>query len=77
MMRVDPCEEEPKVNIMLQTGTTMGEDKGKQPAESEWVRKAPEKETSFYLERAKETFIEANKSFAEASTSGSQEKPVE
>lgn len=55
----------------------MGEDKGKQSAESEWVRKAPEKETRFDLEHAKETFMEANKSFTKASTSGSQEKPVD
>jgi len=29
------------------------------------------------LEHAKETFMETNKIFVEASTSGSQEKPVE
>jgi len=77
MMRVDSREEDPKVNIMLQSGTTTSEDKGKQPAEDEWVRKAREKETKFDLECTKETFMEAKKSFAEASTSGGQEKPIE
>ena len=76
-MRVEPFKEGPKVNIMLQIGPTTREDKGKQPAEGEWVRKAPEKETRFDLECAQETFMEGNKSFIEASTSRSQEKPVE
>ena len=52
----------------------MGEDKGKKPAEGEWVRRAPEKEIGFDLEHTKETFMEAKKSFTEASTSGSQDK---
>ena len=77
MMRDEPHEEDPKVNIMLRSGTTIGEDKGKQPAKGEWVHKAPEKETGFDLEGAKETFIEVKKSFVQASTSESQEKPVE
>lgn len=64
MMRVEPCEEDPNVNIELQSEITTGDDKGKQPEESGWVRKAPEKETNFHLERAKETFMEAKKSFA-------------
>lgn len=51
-----------------------GEDKGKQPEESEWVRKASEKEVEFDLEHAKETFMEAKKIFVEASTSGSEDK---
>ena len=50
MMRVEPREEEPKVNIMLRSGVTTGEDKWKQPEEYEWVRKAPKKETGFDLE---------------------------
>ena len=48
--------------------------KGKQPEESAWVCKAPTKEPEFDLDRAKETFMEANKSFMEASTSGSKDK---
>lgn len=76
-MRVGPHEEDPKVNIVLWSGVMIGEDKGKQPEEWEWVRKAPKKEIGFDLECAKETFMEAKKSFTEVSTSGSQEKPVE
>lgn len=54
-----------------------GADKGKQPEEDGWVCKSPEKEATFDLARAKETFMEAKKSFAEASTSGSQGKTLE
>lgn len=61
MMRVEPREEDPKVNIMLQSGMMITEDKGKQPTEREWVHKAREKETRFDLEHAKETFMEVNK----------------
>ena len=39
-----------------------------------WVCKAPAKETKFDLQHALETFMEANKSFVEASTSGSKDK---
>jgi len=77
MIRAEPCEEDPKVKIMLQSGTMTREDKGKQPVEGIWVHKALEKETELDLESAKETFMEAKKIFVEASTSGSQEKPVE
>lgn len=38
-----------------------------------WVHKAPIKELEFDLEHAKETFLEAKKSFMEASTLGSQD----
>lgn len=68
MMRTDSREEDPNVNMMLRSGMTMGNDKGKQPEESVWVRKAPTKEHEFDLECAKETFMEAKKSFTEAST---------
>ena len=47
----------------------MGDDKGKQPKDSTWVRKALTKEPKFDLEHAKETFMEARKSFVDASTS--------
>lgn len=70
MMRLEPCEEDPNVNMMLRSDATTGEDKGKQPKEDTWVHKAPTKE----LEHAKETFMEAKKSFAEASTSGSKDQ---
>ena len=52
-----------------------GEDYGKQLEEDEWVRKAPEKDTGFDLEFPRETFMDAKKSFSQASTSWSQEKP--
>ena len=39
-----------------------------------WVRKAPTKEPEFDLERMKGTFMEAKKSFMEASTSGSKDQ---
>jgi len=74
MMRVEPHEEDPTVNIVLCSGIMNGKDKGKQLEESEWVCKALEKEVGFDLEHAKETFMEAKKSFVEASTLGSQDK---
>ena len=61
MMRAKPHKEDPKVNIVLQSGVTTNEDKGKQPVEGEWVRKALEKETGFDLKHVKETFMEAKK----------------
>lgn len=35
MMRVEPHEEDPKVNIMLRSGMMTSEDKGKLPEENE------------------------------------------
>lgn len=75
MMRSEPCQEDLNVNMMLRSGTATGEDTGKQPEESKWVRKAPEKEPEFDLERAKETFMESQKSFMKASTSSSKDQP--
>lgn len=63
------------MNIVLRSGISMGDDKGKQPKDSAWVRKAPVKEAEFDLERACQTFMEAKKSFAETSTSGNRNKP--
>lgn len=68
MIRAEPCEKDPNVNIVLCSGMTIGEDKGNQLGENEWVPKALEKEDVFNLEQAKETFMEVKKSFAEAST---------
>ena len=62
MMRSEPCEEDPNVNMMLRSDTTMGEYKGKQPKENTWVCKAPTKEPEFDLEHAKKIFMEAKKS---------------
>ena len=53
---------------------TIGDDKGKQPEKSTLVCKAPTKEPEFDLECAKETFMEAKRSFFDASTSGSKDK---
>ncbi|RIU52047.1 hypothetical protein D1615_29770 [Klebsiella pneumoniae] len=75
MMRSEPRKEDPNVNIVLKSGVTTGEDKGKQPEEDTWVRKTPAKEPEFDLERAKETLMEAKKSFTEASNSGSKDQP--
>jgi hypothetical protein len=67
------------VNIVLRSGMMTGDDKGKQPEEKkvDGSCKGPEKEVGFDLECVKETFMEAKKSFAEASTSGSQDKVQE
>ena len=74
MMRSEPREEDPNVNIVLRSGITTGDDKGKKSEESAWVCKAPTKEPEFDFERAMETFMEAKKSFTEASTSGSKDQ---
>jgi len=73
-MRSKPCKENPNVNIVLRSGITTGDDKGNQLKESTWVHKALMKEPYFYLERAKETFMGAKKSFADASTSGIKDR---
>lgn len=52
----------------------MGDDKGKQSEESVLVHKSPTKEPEFDLECVKETFMEANKNFTKASTSGSKDQ---
>jgi len=43
MMRFEPREEDPNVNMMLRSGMAMRDDKGKQPKDSAWVCKAPTK----------------------------------
>jgi len=63
MIKVEPRVEDPNVNMMLRSGATMGEGKGKRPKEDAWVGKAPAKQPKFDLERAKETFMEAKKNF--------------
>ena len=63
MMRSEPHEEDSNVNMVLRSGATIGEDKGKQPKEDTWVHKAPTKEPNFDLECAKETFMESKKSY--------------
>lgn len=77
IMRYEPREEDLNVNIMLRSGITTGDDKGKQPKDGGWVRKTPKKEVGFDLEHVKEMFMDAKKSFAKASTSRSQNKVPE
>ena len=74
MMRSEPHEEDPNVNIVLRSGIMTRDDKGKQLEDSTLVRKAPTKEVELYLEHAKETFMEAKKSFDDDSTSGSKDR---
>ena len=74
MMRLESCEEELNVNIVVRSGITIGDDKGKKPKESVWVHKDPTKEPKFNLAHVKETFMEAKKIFMEASTSGSKDQ---
>ena len=76
MMRSKPRDEEdPNVNVVLRSGITTRDDKGKEPKDNTWFHKALVKEAEFDLECALETFMEAKKSFTEASTSGSKDKP--
>ena len=77
MMRVKSCEEDQRVNIVLRSGMMTDADKGKRREEYGWVYKYLEKEVSFDLNRTKETFMEAMKSFIEASTSRSWDKMLE
>ena len=65
------------MNIVLRSGITTGDDKGKQPEEDGWVCKAPKKEVGFYLNHSKETSMEAKKSFAESTNSRTQDKVQE
>ena len=53
MMRSEPHEEDPNVNMVLQSGVTTREDKGTQPEEDTWVFKVPTKEPEFDLECTK------------------------
>jgi len=62
------------MNIVLRSGIKTSDDKEKYLREEGWIPKAPKKEVGFGLECAKEKFMEAKKSFTEASTSGSQKK---
>lgn len=75
MMRSKLHEEDPNVNMVLRSGVTIEEDKGKQLEEDTWVRKASMKEPKCDLECTRETFLEAKKSFMKSSTSGSKDQP--
>lgn len=75
MMRSEPREEDLNINIVLQSAIVTGDEKGKQLEDSTWVRKAPMREVEFDLEHTWETFMEAKKTFANASTSGNKDRP--
>lgn len=60
MMRSEPCEEDPNVNMVLRSGIVKGEDKGKLTKEDTRV--------------CKETCLEARESFMEVSTVGSRDQ---
>jgi len=66
MMRSEPCKEYPNINIVLRSGIAIGDEKGKQPEDSTWFRKALAKEVEFNLEHTREAFMEDKKSFIEA-----------
>jgi len=68
MIRSEPREEDPYVNIVLMSGITTMDDKGNQLEDNTWVRKALMKDTDFDLECTHQTFMEAKKSFNKAST---------
>jgi len=71
MMKSEPDEEDPSVNIVTQIGIAIMEDKGKQPEENVWVRKAADKRVGFDV-KVKETFMEIKSSFANAKASTSR-----
>lgn len=59
MMRSEPRDEDPKVKMVLRSGTTIGEDKGNLTKEDTGV--------------GRETYMEARESFAEVSTPGNRD----
>ncbi len=56
MMRSEPCDEDPQVNMLLRSGMAIGEDKKNLSKDDTRV--------------GKETYLEARESFAEVSTPG-------
>ena len=72
MMRSELREDGPSVNIVTQSGIATREDKGKQLEENVWVRKVDDKDVGFYLNKAKETFMEAKRSFMDTGASTSK-----
>jgi len=49
-MRPELRKEDPNVKIVLRSGITMGDHKGKHLEDNTWVHKAPTKEAEFDLE---------------------------
>ena len=59
MMRSEPCEDNPSVNIVMQSGITIDEDmeEGKKSVSDTWVHRSSEKNVGFYLQREKEVYL--------------------
>lgn len=79
MMRSKLHKYVPSVSIATWSGITTVEDKGKQPQKTLWVWKAADKEDWFDVNKVKEPFMEAKKSFryVGASTSKAQSSHME
>ena len=71
MMRSEQHEDDPRINIVTQSGVDTREDKVevKDPEVDAWVRKAGEKSTGFNLQKEDETFLEAKNSFMDMGAS--------
>lgn len=85
MMRLEPREDGPNINIVTRSGIAIKEDKDvrKQLEENPWLWRATKKDIEFYLRKEKETFMEVKKSFVDSGASKSKsqsaqtEKPKE
>lgn len=75
MMKSEPHEGDPNLNIVLRSGMMTRNDNRKKLEDNTFVRKALAKEAKFHLEHAREALMEAKKSFVEAPTSGRKDKP--
>lgn len=74
MMRSEPREDDPNVNIVMQSGvaTSEGKVERKQPESKSWFWNAGEKNARFYLHKEKETFMQAKNNFVSPGASTSQ-----
>lgn len=74
MMRSEPHENDPSVNIVTWSGVATSEDKvkGKQLKSDSWFRKASKKNVGFDLHRGKEMFMEARNIFMDLGASVSK-----
>lgn len=68
-------EEEPHVNIVTRSGFVTGDDKGKKKVEETWITKTTEKAPRFNIQKQKETFMGAKRSFMDVGTSISSGQP--
>lgn len=76
---LEPHEDDPSINIVIQSGIDTKEDKvvRKQPEENIWVRKTTNKDDEFDLHKAKETFMEVKKSFVDSGASTSENQSAQ